>query len=72
MENEMGNRVYRLQKGESSTGLCGMAIRARTHDNRQRQLPTDELSCGNQPAYIRMIIVVTVCPGSLFRFLWKG
>ena len=71
MGNEMGNREHRLQKGESSTGLCGMAI-ARTHDNRQRQLPTDALSCGNQPAYIRMIIVVTVYSGSLFRFPWRG
>jgi len=72
MGNEIGNRAHRLQKGEPSAPLCGMALCAKTHDCRQRQLPTDELSCGNQPAHIRMIIVVTVCPGSLFRFPWRG
>jgi len=68
MENETGNRAIRLRKGETSIKLCGMALCAKTHAWRQRQLPTDELSCGSQPAYIRVIIVATVYPGSLFHF----
>jgi len=71
MGNETGNRANRLRKGESSSPLCGMALDAKTHARRQSQLPTDALSCGNQPAHIRMIIVVTVCPGSLFHSPWK-
>jgi len=65
---------------KQGTGLTGFAkenprrpyvawrFRAKTHARRQRQLPMDELSCGSQPAHIRMIIVVFACPGSLFHF----
>jgi hypothetical protein len=34
----------------------------KTRENRVRQLPTDPLSCGTQPAYIRLIIVAAATP----------
>jgi len=37
----------------------------KTRAPRMRQLPTDPLSCGNQPAHIRLIIVAAAALGLL-------
>jgi hypothetical protein len=34
----------------------------KTRESRLRQLPTDPLSCGTQPAYMRLIIVAAATP----------
>ncbi len=41
----------------------------KTRELRLRQLPTDPLSCGSQPAHIRMIIVAAAALGLPFRSL---
>ena len=41
----------------------------KTRGLRMRQLPTDPLSCGNQPAHIRMIIVAAAALGLLSHSL---
>jgi hypothetical protein len=68
---QMGNatvgRAARLRK-ENPRDSYAVWTKSKTRAARERRLPTDLLSCGNQPAHIRMIIVATACLGHLFRF----
>ena len=67
MGNEIGNREARLRKENPRPSLAVWLPPkpARLDRGSSRRI---ELSCVNQHANIRMIIVATVSLGSLFRF----
>ena len=67
MGNATVDRAARLRK-ENPRGSYAVWTKSKTRAARERLLPTDLLSCGNQPAHIRMIIVASACLGPLFRF----
>jgi hypothetical protein len=67
MGNGIIGRAARLRK-ENPRGSYAVWTKSKIRAARLRQLPTDLLSCGNQPAHIRMIIVASACLGLLFRF----
>jgi hypothetical protein len=72
MGNETGSRRTDFVKEKPRCSYVVWLTMPKPTLKRQRQLPTDALSCGTQPAHIRMIIVVYVYTGSLFHFPWKG